>query len=133
MPTQFHIPVPPEGAEEINAVVARVRERGQVAYFASGVPMFVHAEDDPVGQRIAVGQLMALGLARQDELSAVLAVHRSTLYRQRCKLTTAGVLGVVAAKRGPRGPHRFTPASGSASPSCSTRGRRSGRRRSRWA
>jgi transposase-like protein len=109
MPTQFHIPVPPEGAEEINAVVARVRERGQVAYFASGVPMFVHAEDDPVGQRIAVGQLMALGLARQDELSAVLAVHRSTLYRQRCKLTTAGVLGVVAAKRGPRGPHRFTP------------------------
>ena len=32
MPTQFHVPVPPEGAEEINAVVARVRERGQVAY-----------------------------------------------------------------------------------------------------
>ena len=29
MPTQFHVPVPPEGAEEINAVVARVRERGQ--------------------------------------------------------------------------------------------------------
>jgi len=53
MPTQFHVPVPPEGAEEINAVVARVRARGQVAYFASGVPVFVHADDDPVGQRIA--------------------------------------------------------------------------------
>src|SRR5713101_7287702 len=109
MPTQFHVPVPPEGAEEINAVVARVRERGQVAYFASGVPLFVHAADDPVGQRIAAVQMMALGLARQDELSAALAVNRSTLYRQGRKLATAGVLGVVDGKRGPRGPHRFTP------------------------
>src|SRR5216684_2689006 len=109
MPTQFHLPVPPEGAEEINAVVARVRERGQVAYFASGVPVFVHADHDPVGQRIAAGQLMALGLARQDELSAAFAVNRSTLYRQGRKLATAGVLGVMDGKRGPRGPHRFTP------------------------
>jgi hypothetical protein len=109
MPTQFHLPVPPEGAEEINAVVARVRARGQVAYFASGVPVFVHADDDRVGQRIAAGQLMALGLARQDELSAAFAVNRSTLYRQGRKLATTGVLGVVDGKRGPRGPHRFTP------------------------
>ncbi len=109
MPTQFHLPVQPGGAEEINAVVARVRERGQVAYFASGVPLFVHADDDPVGQRIATVQMMALGLARQDELSAALAVNRSTLYRQRRKLTAEGVLGVVDGKRGPRGPHRFTP------------------------
>ncbi len=109
MPTQLHVPVPPEGAEEINAVVARVRERGQVAYFASGVPLFVHAEDDAVGQRVATVQMMALGLARQDELSAALAVNRSTLYRQHRKLQTAGVLGVVDGKRGPHGPHRFTP------------------------
>ena len=109
MPTQFHLPVQPGGAEEINAVVARVRERGQVAYFASGVPLFVHADGDPVGQRIATVQMMALGLARQDELSAALAVNRSTLYRQQRKLKTAGVLGVVDGKRGPRGPHRFTP------------------------
>jgi transposase-like protein len=109
MPTQFHLPVQPGGAEEINAVVARVRARGQVAYFASGVPLFVHADDDPVGQRIAAVQMMALGLARQDELSAALEVNRSTLYRQRRKLTTEGVLGVVDDKRGPRGPHRFTP------------------------
>src|SRR3989304_5893428 len=109
MPTQFHVPVPREGAEEINAVVARVRERGQVAYFASGVPVFVHADDDPVGRRSAAVQMMALGLARSDELSAAFAVNRSTLYRQGRKLATAGVLGVVDGKRGPRGPHRFTP------------------------
>jgi len=108
MPTQYHLPVPPGGAKEVNAVVAIVREHGQVAYFASGVPVFVHAEDDPVGRRIAAVQLMALGLARQDELSAGLAVNRTTLYRQHRKLTREGVLGVVDGKRGPRGPHRFT-------------------------
>ncbi len=108
MPTQYHLPVPPGGAKEINDVVAIVREQGQVAYFASGVPVFVHTEDDLVGRRIAAVQLMALGLARQDELSAGLAVNRSTLYRQHRKLTTEGVLGVVDGKRGPRGPHRFT-------------------------
>src|SRR3990172_364786 len=109
MPTQFHVPVQPGGAEEINAVVARVRERGQVAYFASGVPVFVHADGDPVGQRIAAVQMMALGLARPAELSAAFGVHRSTLYRQGRKPATAGGLGVVDGKRGPRGPHRFTP------------------------
>ncbi len=108
MPTQFRLPAPPGGAEEINADVAIVRERGQVAYFAAGVPVFVHAEDDPVGRRVAAAQLLELGLAQPHELSTALHVNRSTLYRQQCKLKTEGVLGVVEGKRGPRGPHRFT-------------------------
>jgi transposase-like protein len=108
MPTQFRLPTPPGGAEEINAEVAIVRERGQVAYFAAGVPVFVHAEDDPVGRRVAAVQLLELGLAQPHELSTALRVNRSTLYRQQCKLKTDGVLGVVEGKRGPRGPHRFT-------------------------
>jgi transposase-like protein len=108
MPTQLHLPAAPAGAQEINAVVAVARERGHVADFASGVPVFIHGEDDCVGQRVATAQLLALGLARQDELSAALAVNRTTLYRQHRKLQRAGVLGVVDQKRGPQGPHRFT-------------------------
>jgi hypothetical protein len=110
MPTQLHLPAVPAGAQEINPVVALVRDRGDVAYFASGVPVFVHRGDDRVGQRVAAAQLARLGLARQDELSAALAVNRSTLYRQQRKLRAHGILGVVDAKRGPRGPHRFTTA-----------------------
>jgi hypothetical protein len=53
--------------------------------------------------------MLALGLARQDELSAALQVNRTTLYRQQRRLQAHGVLGVVDGKRGPRGPHRFTP------------------------
>jgi transposase-like protein len=108
MPTQLHLPVQPAGAREINAVVAMVERAEQVAYFASGVPLFVHRADDVVGRRVAAGQMMALGLARQDELSAALRVNRTTLYRQQRRLQTHGVLGVVDGKRGPRGPHRFT-------------------------
>src|ERR1700756_2813067 len=106
--TQLHFPVTPGGAREINSVCAIVRERGQVAYFASGVPVFVHAEDDAAGQRIAAVQLIELQLTQQDELSAALGINRSTLYRQHQKLSQAGVLGVVDHKRGPHGPHRFT-------------------------
>lgn len=109
MPTQLHLPVQPAGAQEINAVVAMVRMHGQVAYFASGVPLFVHHDADQAGRRLAAVQLMELGLARQAELSTALHVNRSTLYRQQRKHTAQGVLGVVDGKRGPHGPHRFTP------------------------
>jgi transposase len=108
MPTQLHLPVQPAGAREINAVVAMVERDEQVAYFASGVPLFVHRADDLVGRRVAAAQMIALGLARQEELSAALHVNRTTLYRQQRKVQVHGVLGVVDGKRGPRGPHRFT-------------------------
>jgi len=108
MPTQLHLPAQPGGAEPINAVLAMVREGNEVAYFASGVPVFVHAKDDAVGRRLAAVQMMELGLARQEELSAALQVDRSTLYRQHRKVKAEGVLGVVEGKRGPQGPHRFS-------------------------
>ncbi|HSL69706.1 MAG TPA: hypothetical protein VK864_05660, partial [Longimicrobiales bacterium] len=108
MPTQLHLPLQPAGAREINAVVAMIERDEQVAYFASGVPLFVHRADDAVGRRVAAGQMIALGLARQEELSAALQVNRTTLYRQQQKIQAHGVLGVVDGKRGPRGPHRFT-------------------------
>ncbi len=108
MPTQLRLPTSPGGAEEINAEVAIVRARGQVAYFAAGVPVFVHADDDSVGRRVVAAQLLELGLAEPRELSTALHVNRSTLYRHQCKLKSDGVLGVVEGKRGPRGPHRFT-------------------------
>jgi len=89
MPTQLHLPVQLAGAREINAVVAMVEREAQVAYFASGVPLFIHRADDPVGRRVAAGQMLELGLARQDELSAALRVNRTTLYRQHRKLQAA--------------------------------------------
>jgi hypothetical protein len=109
MPTQLHVPIQPAGAHEINAVVAMVQTGDQVAYFASGVPLFVHRAEDRVGRRVAAVQMLELGLAGQDEVSAALHLNRTTLYRQQRQLKAHGVLGVVDGQRGPRGPHRFTP------------------------
>ena len=64
MPTQLRLPVQPAGADEINDVVAVLRRDGQVAYFAAGVPLFTHREDDAVGQRIAAVQMLELGQLR---------------------------------------------------------------------
>ncbi|MBK7238201.1 MAG: helix-turn-helix domain-containing protein [Sterolibacteriaceae bacterium] len=108
MPTQTHLPVQPTGAEEINAVLAIVRNNGQVAYVAYGIPVFTHAESDAVGQRLAAVQMMELGLARREDLSGALHLDRSTLTRHSRKVRTEGVLGVVQNKRGPKGAHRFT-------------------------
>ena len=100
MPTQLRLPIQPAGAREINAVVAMVEREEQVAYFASGVPVFVHRADDPVGRRVAAVQMMALGLAQQDELSAALCVNRTTLSRQQRQVQAHGVLGVVDGNAG---------------------------------
>jgi len=109
MPTQYRLPMHPEGAQEVNATLAIHRQGEQVAYFAAGVPVFTHAAGDRVGQRVAAVQLVELGLAARTELAAALGLHRSTLHRCQRKVRAAGVLGVVDAKPGPKGRHKLTP------------------------
>jgi len=109
MPTQYRFPMHPEGAQEVNETLAIHRQGKQVAYFAAGVPVFTHAAEDRVGQRLAAVQLVELGLAKRTALAAALGVHRSTLHRCQRKVRAAGVLGVVAGKPGPKGRHKLTP------------------------
>src|SRR6516165_10145692 len=110
-----------------------VRQHEQVAYFASGLPIFVHAEDDGVGQRIVAAQLMELGLAQQDELSAALGVHRSTLYASTSSSAARGCWGWWRPSGGPTAPIASPPTSVGASSSCWARAGRCARRRAKWA
>jgi transposase len=109
MPTQYRLPMHPEGALTVNTTLAIHRQGGQVAYFAAGIPVFTHRAEDRVGQRVAGVQLVELGLATQTELAATLGLHRSTLHRCQRKVQAAGVLGVVDARPGPKGRHKLTP------------------------
>lgn len=108
MPTQYRLPVHPQGAQEVNATLAIHRSHGQVAYFAAGVPVFCHAETDPVGRRLAAVQLDALGLATQAELQAALGLHRTTLFRSARKVQAGGVASLLGQRPGPKGRHKFT-------------------------
>ena len=108
MPTQYRFPLHPAGAQEVNEVLAIHQEKGQVAYFAAGVPVFTHAADDQLGRRFAAVQLVELGLAEQTELAPALGLHRTTIHRCRRKVRAAGVGGLVAARPGPKGRHKLT-------------------------
>ena len=51
MPSQYQLLAQPGDAQEINTVVAMIRQHEQVAYFASGLPIFVHAADEALKPR----------------------------------------------------------------------------------
>lgn len=105
---QLVLPVNPEGARPVNALVAIEVKGDQVAYFAGGVPVFMHTVEDRAGARLAAAQLVTLKLAKKKELAEVLNVNRNTLSRQQQKMIQEGVAGLVDKTRGPKGAHKLT-------------------------
>jgi hypothetical protein len=108
MTIQSRLPLHPAEAIEINDTVSFVEDGKTVAYFAAGIPLFTHAREDLVGRRVAVAQIIALGLATPTELSVGLRVGRTTLYRQQQRFKSQGVEGLADEKHGPKGPHKLT-------------------------
>ena len=92
MATQTRLPLVPAEAIEVNDTVCLVDDGGRTAYFAAGVPLFSHANDDAVGRRVAAAQIATLGLARRGELSTALGVDRVTLYRQQRRFEADGCI-----------------------------------------
>ena len=107
MAIQRRLPLQPEGALEINETVSRLDVGDIVGYFAAGVPLFVHAKDDSLGRRLAPAQIIKLGLANPTEVSSMLHVGRTTLYRHQQALDGEGIEGLVGKKPGPREGHRL--------------------------
>ncbi|MFH1605473.1 MAG: putative transposase [Pseudomonadota bacterium] len=107
MAIQTRLPFHPAEAVEVNETVSFKDDGKSIGYFAGGVPVFAHEHGDLVGQRVAVTQMIALGLAKQNELGAALGVARTTLYRQQQRLKISGVAGLVDEKPGPKAPHKL--------------------------
>ena len=107
MTTQRRLPLRPQGALEINETVSRLEAGDIVGYFAAGVPLFVHAKDDSLGRRLAPAQIIKLGLANPTEVSSMLRVGRTTLYRHQQTLDGEGIEGLADKKPGPREGHKL--------------------------
>jgi hypothetical protein len=105
---QLFLPVNPEGARPLNELVAIEVKGDQVAYFAGGVPVFMHVLGDRVGARLAACQMLTLKLAKKKELAQALSINRVTLYRQQRKMMLEGVGGLVDEIRGPKGARKLT-------------------------
>src|SRR5438445_3119273 len=107
MSIQTRLPFRPAGAVEINDTVSYLTEGGQTGYFAAGVPIFSHVEDDEVGRRVAVAQIITLNLATQKETGSAFGLDRTTLYRQQLRLKEGGIAGLMDEKPGPKRPHKL--------------------------
>jgi transposase len=107
MAMQHRLPLVPQGALEINDTVSRLDDGDAVGYFAAGIPLFVHAKEDELGKRLAPAQIIKLGLANPTEVSQVLHIGRTTLYRHQETLWDEGIEGLLDKKPGPRGGHKL--------------------------
>lgn len=104
------LPLLPDGAEAISVDLAIVRRGGRLVLFNAAGPIFECGEDDDVGVRLAVVLAADLGLAPVKALAAAFGVHRTTVHRDHAKMDEGGVGALVPRKRGPKGPHKLTPA-----------------------
>ena len=81
---------------------------GQRAVFLGATPIHVYDADDQDAQRVCIATLSTAGLAFDVEIAEAFGCHRNTVGRLANQLTEQGMAGVVAAKRGPKGPHKVT-------------------------
>jgi len=109
MTIQNRLPLQPAGGTEVNETVSFFDDGRTMAYFAAGIPVFTHAQDDIVGRRVAQAQIIALRLARPSELRRAARVGRTTLYRQQQRFKKEGVSGLIDERPGPKAPRKLKP------------------------
>ncbi len=81
---------------------------GQRAVFLGATAIHVYDAGDRDAERVCIASLSKAGLAFDVEIGEAFGVHRNTVGRLARQLAEQGMAGVVAAKRGPKGPHKVT-------------------------
>jgi hypothetical protein len=84
-----------------------VREGERLVLFNASGPIYQCKEGDGVAVRLGA---VHLGLAGATVLADALKLSRSTLHRVRTTYAAGGVEALREKKRGPKGPHKLTPA-----------------------
>jgi len=87
-----------------------LNSNGQRAVFLDGTAIYVYDSDDRAAAAIAIASLARAGVATDIELGTAFGLHRNTVARLEQRLVQGGIASVVPAKRGPKGPHKVTPA-----------------------
>ena len=110
--TQLHprLPFLPATAEVVSPDLAIVRKDGMFVLFNAAGPIYECRDDDEVGMRLGAALMTSLDLAPVTAVAAAFGVHRATVHRDHAKLEESGVGALQPKKRGPKGPHKLTPA-----------------------
>ena len=99
MPGTVDLPVFPEEAIVLGPRLAVVETSETLIFMNASGPLMSCARQDAMSKRYVGAVLLAQGLAKGEELAAVLGVHRSTLFRNR-KLYQEGGLKAIRDERG---------------------------------
>jgi hypothetical protein len=78
--------------------------------FIFGLATFTYGPADEVGRRLAAVQLVAARIATSQEVAAAFSVSGVTLWTWRRDFAAGGVLALVRARTGPKGPIKLTTA-----------------------
>jgi hypothetical protein len=110
MPGTLELPLLPEEALTLGPRLAVIETPEELIFVNASGPLMSCAREDLAAKRYLGAVFMAQGLAKGEELAAVLGMHRSTLFRNR-KLYREGGLKALHDDRGrgaPRRAHKLT-------------------------
>ena len=102
------VPVAPVGSVPVANGVDLIDGDDGGAVFLWGMAAWCWGGSDEEGRRLAAVQLLVTGAAKPGPVAVAFGVSQPTLWRWRDGFVSKGVLGLVSAKPGPRGPSKLT-------------------------
>src|SRR5664280_1031448 len=106
--SQPMLPLIPTQARSIGPSAGLLEGPGGGVVFIFGLATFSYGPADEVGRRLAAVQLVATRIATSQEVAAGFGVSGVTLWTWRRDFAAGGVLALVRARTGPRGPIKLT-------------------------
>ena len=106
--TLFEPPARPGTA--IGKRLTLVESDGRRAVFLGAAAIHIFDADDKAGEAACIAVLSRAGLASDKDIAKAFSCHRNTVVRLASRFANGGMAAVVPAKRGPKGPHKVTPA-----------------------
>src|SRR5450631_2685760 len=106
--SQPALPLQPAQARSIGPSAGLLEGPGGGVVFIFGLATFSYGPADEVGRRLAAVQLVATRIATSQEVAAAFGVSGVTLWTWRRDFAAGGVLALVRARTGPKGPIKLT-------------------------
>jgi hypothetical protein len=108
MTAQPPLPLSPVNAREMSPAVSLVEDQTGGRVFIHGELSLLWDVGDVLGRRHAAVTLVRIGAAKPGQVAAAFGIGSATLRRWRGEYATGGAAGLLAQRRGPKGPSKAT-------------------------
>jgi transposase len=98
----------PAEAIEVGSLAGLVESEAGGVVFVAGQATFTWGPGDHAARKLAALQLVEAKIAQQNEVAVAFDVDVATVWRWQRAYSADGLAGLLAAKRGPKGPRKLT-------------------------